>query len=281
MESHKFDMHVHTRETSKCGKLSGKDVAWCYRMAGYQGIMITDHYHKEYFDSLGQMNPREKIECYLSGYRAAKKEGDKIGLDVVLGIEFRNVETEGDFLVVGITEEFLYQYPAIYKLPLRQAFKLFHDHGMLVIQAHPIRFTVADNSGENEFRTYCNNELIAMVQQNPEMKEISFSEWKDAKKRKRAGQFSYPLLLRLCQLQCEDMLDGIEIYNGNTQWAQEPDKIDRILREHPEYLKVSASDFHEAAHLGRGGMVLEQRAADFRELKQILSRKRVMDWIRR
>ena len=77
------------------------------------------------------------------------------------------------------------------------------------------------------------------------------------------------------------MLDGIEIYNGNTQWAQEPDKIDRILREHPEYLRVSASDFHEAAHLGRGGMVLEQRAADSRELKQILSRKRVMDWIRR
>lgn len=281
MESYKFDMHVHTSETSKCGKLSGKDVAWCYRMAGYQGIMITDHYHKEYFDSLGQMNPEEKIECYLSGYRAAKKEGDKIGLDVVLGIEFRNVETEDDFLIAGITEEFLHQYPAIYELPLRQAFKLFHDHEMLVIQAHPIRFTIADDSEESEFRRYCNNELTAMAQQHPNMKEISFSEWKDAKKQNRTRQFPYPLLLRICRLQCEDMLDGIEVYNGNIQWAQEPDKIEMILRKHPEYIKVSASDFHEAAHLGRGGMILNQRITDSRELKQALSGQKIIGWIRR
>lgn len=281
MESYKFDMHVHTSETSKCGKLSGKDVAWCYGMAGYQGIMITDHYHKEYFDSLGQINPHEKIECYLSGYRAAKNEGDRIGLDVVLGIEFRNVETEDDFLIVGITEDFLHQYPMIYELPLRQAFKIFHDHGMLVIQAHPIRFTIADHSGEKDFRTYCNHELIAMARQNPEMKEISFSEWKEAKKQKGTEQFSYPLLLRICQLQCEDMLDGIEVYNGNIQWAQEPDKIDLILKKHPEYLKVSASDFHEAAHLGRGGMVFNKRVTDSMELKQALLGRNVIEWIRR
>lgn len=191
------------------------------------------------------------------------------------------METEDDFLIVGITEEFLHQYPAIYELPLRKAFQIFHKYGMLIIQAHPVRFTIAESSEEDDFRRYCSHELIAMAKQNPEMKEIPFGEWKSAKKGNRTERFSYPLLLRICQLQCEDMLDGIEVYNGNIQWAQEPNKIDRILKNPPEYLKVSASDFHEAAHLGRGGMVLNKRVTDSKELKQALLGQGVIDWIRR
>ena len=69
--------------------------------------MITDHYHKTYFDGLGSMDMKWETERYLEGYYRAREEGERIGLDVLLGIEFRNFESDNDDLVVGITEDFI------------------------------------------------------------------------------------------------------------------------------------------------------------------------------
>ena len=118
MEKFLLDMHMHTKETSSCGEVPAAEGVRLYKEAGYQGVMITDHYHKQYFDSLGDIGMPRKVDAYLAGWRAAKAEGDKIGLEVLLGIEFRNVESENDFLIVGMTEEFLYKYPETYRMPL-------------------------------------------------------------------------------------------------------------------------------------------------------------------
>lgn len=278
-EQYKFDMHIHTGETSGCGEVSARDAVRLYQKAGYQGIMITDHYHKEYFDGLGDVDMHQKVETFLTGYREAKAEGDKIGLDVILGIEFRNTETDDDFLIVGVTEEFLHQYPNSYELPLKQAIDLFHSCGMLVIQAHPIRFAVVDKPDWQVLTGYRTRELLELIRQNPGIREISFEEWKLAKKTGKTGQLTYPFLLRVCELQCEESLDGIEIYNGNDHWAQEPEGIERILNAHPSYIRTSASDFHEMGHLARGGMVLNRRVKDSEELKQVLLDGDVTDWI--
>lgn len=278
-ECYRFDMHVHTSETSACGRVSGRDVAWCYRAAGYQGIMITDHYHKAYFDSLGQMSPDQKIEAYLSGYRTARAEGERIGLDVALGIEFRNTETDDDFLIVGVTEEFLYKYPCLYELPLEQAIDLFHEHDMLVIQAHPIRFAVADHWDWGIQKAFRNREMLEAFKQDPTMETVPFLEWEAAGEKGKCERYSYPLRLQVCHLRCEDRLDGIEIYNGNFHWTQEPEEISRILARHPEYIKTSASDFHEAGHLARGGLVLTRRARTSGELRQALLDGCIADWI--
>ena len=42
-----------------------------YKEAGYNGIIITDHYYKEYFESMLEGSWEEKTDIYLSGYRAA------------------------------------------------------------------------------------------------------------------------------------------------------------------------------------------------------------------
>ena len=46
MEKFLLDMHMHTKETSSCGEVPAAEVGRLYKEAGYQGIMITDHYHK-------------------------------------------------------------------------------------------------------------------------------------------------------------------------------------------------------------------------------------------
>ena len=69
-----FDLHVHTSAVSACGRIAPEDVTGLYAAAGYTGIAITDHFFKEYFDSLGALSWEEKTDRYLEGYRRAKRD---------------------------------------------------------------------------------------------------------------------------------------------------------------------------------------------------------------
>ena len=48
MNYHKYDTHVHTSETSICGKVDAKTLVRLYKKAGYTGVVITDHYSREF-----------------------------------------------------------------------------------------------------------------------------------------------------------------------------------------------------------------------------------------
>ena len=67
MEKFLLDMHMHTKETSSCGEVPAAEGVRLYKEAGYQGVMITDHYHKQYFDSLGDIGMPRKVDAYLAG----------------------------------------------------------------------------------------------------------------------------------------------------------------------------------------------------------------------
>ncbi len=277
-----LEMHMHTKETSSCGEVPAAEGVRLYKEAGYQGVMITDHYHRQYFDSLGDMDMSRKIDAYLTGCRAAKAEGDRIGLSVLLGIEFRNVESENDFLIVGMTEEFLYKYPETYLMSIGDAIDLFHAHGMLVIQAHPVRVRIMDWKDGKRFNSYPNVEMLKMMKKDPPMPVLPATTWYKYRDAGREEQLPHPYVMRVCELtECENKLDGIEVYNGNFHWAQEPEKIEGILRRHPEYIQISASDFHEAGHLASGGVVLDRPVKTSAELKDALLDKGIVELIRR
>lgn len=272
-----IDMHVHTSEVSRCGQVEAAEVVRMYQSAGYQGIMITDHFHGEYFESLPDAGWEARVESYLEGYRRAKKEGQRIGMEVLLGIEFRNFETDNDFLVVGITEKFLYEHPYIYKLPLGQAIDLFHENGMLVIQAHPARCKIVDLKDGRIFTGYRSSEMMRILEENPEiggipceMGNVPYEEALKVLESSGADSRNMPLKLRICELMCGEKLDGIEVYNGNCNWIQDPETICDILRRHPDYIQTSASDFHEPCHLARGGLVLDRRVSSSEELAAVL-----------
>ena len=138
---YKYDLHVHTSEVSQCGKVGARDVVNLYKQAGYAGIVITDHYFKEYFEGMKLQNWNDKIDRYLEGYKAARDEGMKVGLNVMLGMELRFYDCINDYLIFGIDEDFLREYPELYNYNLRQ-FRSFIDGAnkeILIYQAHPFR----------------------------------------------------------------------------------------------------------------------------------------------
>lgn len=133
----KIEMHFHTKETSPCGKVPARLGVQAMKNAGYEGIVITDHFSQEIFDKYEKWD--QVLEEFLRGYRAALVAGSQLGIRIYLGMEIRFPENLNDFLVYGVTEEFLRENPWSYRLNLETFSKLAQKWGLFLVQAHPFR----------------------------------------------------------------------------------------------------------------------------------------------
>lgn len=273
MGSFLIDLHVHTKETSACGEVSAAQTVKLYQEAGYNGIVITDHFHARYFNSLGAMPWQEKIDHYLRGSRLALDAAKGTEFKVFSGIEFRNNETDDDFLVYGLDEDFLIQNSDLFDIPLKQALKRFHDVNAIVIQAHPVRIRLAMAMGDRVFEDFNQPAMLAQLKAYPDTPQIPYSM-----RMTLLGLPQRPTFLRVCHLREPELLDGIEAYNGNVHWCQDPVEIDDIHKQYPNLILTSASDFHEPCHLARGGMVLDRAPKNTLDLTEILRSKHIISY---
>ncbi len=129
-----FDMHVHTYPSSPCGTLDGKTIAEYYKKAGYDGIVVTDHFIK----SVG-ITYEECCNRHMQGYLDAKHRGDEIGLTVLYGCELRFLSNVNDYLVYGMTNDFLLSNPDIYNWTPAHLKEVCEQNGFVFYQAHPFR----------------------------------------------------------------------------------------------------------------------------------------------
>jgi len=103
---YRYELHLHTSETSKCGHVAAADQIAAYKALGYQGVCVTDHLHNAqiaYFNVADDWNVI--VDRYLAGYRAAKAAGDAVGMDVIFGVELRFPENDSDYLIYGVDEQ--------------------------------------------------------------------------------------------------------------------------------------------------------------------------------
>ena len=136
---YKYDTHIHTLETSPCGKIPAAETVDYYAANGYAGLVITDHLHQEFLNKADQDHDWDHvIDLYMAGYRAAKKRGDEIGFDVIFGSEMRFTDNNNDYLVYNIDEAWLRAHPYVICQTAREFFTKYYDE-VLVIHAHPYR----------------------------------------------------------------------------------------------------------------------------------------------
>ncbi len=138
MNYYRYDTHVHTAEVSPCGHLYAEQVIGLYKNAGYAGIIITDHYYTATVDR-PDLSWQESADHYLSGYRKAIEAGRREGLDVLLGMELRFDNSNEDYLVFGLDEEFIYEHPYLNRYTLETFRRLTEQEDILIFQAHPFR----------------------------------------------------------------------------------------------------------------------------------------------
>ncbi len=134
-----IDMHVHTAETSRCGMVAAQELVMYYHNIGYQGLIITDHYYRPFFEKIVGCTWEEKIQRFLKGYHSALKIGEDVGMQIFLGMEIQFEENPNDYLIYGIDEAFLIENPNLYSLGLKKFRSLTKDQGIMIFQAHPFR----------------------------------------------------------------------------------------------------------------------------------------------
>ena len=93
-------MHAHDCEVSPCAVIKAKELVDGYKEAGYDGIVITNHFDKGIMHLWGETT-EEHYQTYLRGYELAKEEGERVGLRVILGMEIRLECGPEDYLVYG------------------------------------------------------------------------------------------------------------------------------------------------------------------------------------
>lgn len=133
------ELHLHTKESSSCSKVSAKTMIENYNLKEYSTIVVTDHCSKNKMDRLGNIPWHKKIDYVCNGFDIAKEYGNKVSMNILLGIEITLQITDSDYLIYGISKEFLYKNEDIYEYSLEKLYDVCNKNGYLLIQAHPFR----------------------------------------------------------------------------------------------------------------------------------------------
>ena len=195
---YKTELHLHSSEVSACSSASAKDIVDVYLEAGYTTLVLTNHFSPFSYKcsryDLTYMSPEEKCEYYINGYHALREAAEG-KLNVLFGMELYPLERECDYLIYGMTEEFLRAHPNLMELPLEETVALTREAGMIFCQAHPFRnnMKVTDpslldaiethNAHTNDFR----NEIAERWADNFSLIKLSGSDYHRAEHKAESG----------------------------------------------------------------------------------------------
>lgn len=136
-KTYKTEPHLHCAETSGCSHVGGAEFVRRYKDAGYSTVFVSDHYRRKRFEECEtEEQYREAINQQLAGYYAAKEEGDRIGVTVLMSCELHI--NKNDYLFYGIDENFFY-HKEIGSMTPEELFDFCNEHGYTLIAAHPFR----------------------------------------------------------------------------------------------------------------------------------------------
>ena len=272
MAEYLLDLHIHTSESSLCGRVSAREMVRAYREAGFHGVAITDHYAFFFVERFKDMPWADVVDLYMRGYEEAKAEAAGTDFRVYFGLEYRDRVTVDDYLIYGVDRQFLLDNPDLHDVTVREAAERVHKYGGVILQAHPGRMTYGMAMGSELFTGFGQKNMNAHMRSGDVIPEIS---WYD--RNSLIGGPAQLTKLQMCTLREGDVLDGIEIYNGNHSWAQDQTMVERYRREHPEYVCIAASDFH-GHPCGYGGTYFDCLPEDDKALVRALKERRITGW---
>lgn len=197
---YRYELHSHTSECDRDAHLSARELVHLYKDAGYDGMVITDHYIERFYtlwfpEDVAGLTHAQQVHRWLKGFRTAREEGEKIGFTVLPGAEVRFDGKPNDYLIYGLHEDFFYNVPRLNELGSLEALLALLPETVCVVQAHPFRndMTVADprnlfglevfNGGTEAFR----NRLARMYAEHYGMPMTSGSDVHELERLAKGG----------------------------------------------------------------------------------------------
>lgn len=141
---YQYELHAHTSECDRDAFLSARELVHLYKDAGYDGMVITDHYIERFYtlwfpEEVADLTHEQQVARWMKGFRTARDEGEKIGFTVLPGAEVRFDGFPNDYLLYGLHEEFFYTVPRLNELKNLKELLALMPQGACVVQAHPFR----------------------------------------------------------------------------------------------------------------------------------------------
>ena len=141
---YKIETHWHTAEVSRCAQIPAAESVRLYKEAGYDVIIVTDHFSRWTYEDKEHLTWDEKVDFFMAGYRAAKEAGDAAGITVLFGMELAFRCAPEDYLCYGVTEEFLRAHPDLLDMNPETFYPVAKEAGIIFLQAHPFRRYLKD-----------------------------------------------------------------------------------------------------------------------------------------
>ncbi len=208
MRKYKYEMHSHTSEISRCGRISAAGLVQVYKEYGYDGVFISDHFLNGNTTVPEALSWKERVGLFCVGYRKALEEGERIGIDVFFAWEYSYKGT--DLLTYGLDENWLLKHPEIVEISVNEYCEFVRSEGGFVVHAHPFREAeyidmirlmprkVDGVEVDNACRTDFENKLAEQYANNYGLLKIAGSD-------NHSGR-----LPRLCGLELDEPIKSVE-----------------------------------------------------------------------
>lgn len=134
----KTELHCHSSDVSACARVDANTIIEKFTGAGYSTLVLSNHLHPWTHCHIKSESWQELVDKYIDAYNNLKSKAQG-KLNILLGCELRVKENSNDYLIFGITEEFLRAHENLLDMNIWDIHKLTSENGMLLIQAHPFR----------------------------------------------------------------------------------------------------------------------------------------------
>ena len=134
--SYKIELHAHSHPASICGHFSPEELVQIYADLGYDAMVLTNHFVRDYLDGLSIEDATAK---HLEDYHRARQAAQTCGLRVYLGVEARFTENSNDYLIYGADEPILRKIAQYWELGVEAFRREVPLPRSVFIQAHPFR----------------------------------------------------------------------------------------------------------------------------------------------
>jgi hypothetical protein len=137
-----YEMHQHTFPCSLCGKIGPQETVAQIQARGYAGVVLTNHFYHGNTGIDRSLPWEEFVAAYEQDYLAAKAEGERLGIDVLFGLE-EGLGDGKEVLIYGVSPAVFAQHPEIRDLEGEPLLALLatitREAGGRLYQAHPFR----------------------------------------------------------------------------------------------------------------------------------------------
>ena len=136
--AYQYELHMHSREASLCGKGSIHDMIRRYADLGYTGAVITDHFFRGNTCIDRDLPWEAFVDGYSRGYYEGQETAQKLGFHLLFGVE-EGYGGSKEFLAYGFEPEFLKENPQLRNAGIHAWSEAVHAVDGVLIYAHPFR----------------------------------------------------------------------------------------------------------------------------------------------